>query len=380
MTSLKNVFENEIKSLHELKRVYNFGAGPGMLPTSVLLEAQKELLNWNNKGISILELGHRTKDFQEILQNLDVSFRKLMQIPDNYKIIFLGNAARSQFSMVPLNLLNKRDEAGYIVSGIWSKLALQEAQKVKSAYCLASSESEDFKSLPKINLSDLRNNTKYIYYTPNETINGICFKEVPQTNKNIPIVADLTSCMLAKPIDIPSYGLIFSGAQKNISGSGLSIIIIRDDLLEYEIEDVIPTIMDYRVHVASNSLYATPPVFNCYLALKTLKWVEECGGVEKIHEHNLAKAKKIYDYIDSSNGYYCKVDRDFRSEINVCFYLNKPEFEEKFILDAQNIGLYALKGHTRVGGIRASLYNAVPLEAVEKLITFMHDFAKENAL
>lgn len=358
-------------------RIYNFGAGPSTLPTSVLQQVQDELLNWRGKGISILELGHRTTEFVELLNNLETLLRKLMNIPENYKVLFLGNAARLQFSMIPMNLLNRNDEAGYIVSGIWSKLALLEAQKLKSAYCVASS-AEEFICAPDMNNFSIRKNTKYIYYTPNETINGVSLYNEPEVG-NTALIADLTSCMLARPIDITKYALVFAGAQKNIAGAGLTIVIIREDLLEFIPEDPIATMLDYRVHASNNSLYATPPVFNCYVAEKTLNWILECG-INEIYDLNRQKAQKLYDFIDSSSGYYCNVVKENRSDINVCFYLHRKDLEDKFLSQALTYGLYALKGHRKVGGFRASLYNALPLEAVDKLINFMQEFAQENDL
>lgn len=360
-------------------RIYNFGAGPGMLPEVVLKEAQDELLDWQGKGLSILEIGHRTKDFVSFMHKMEETLRKLMRIPSNYKVLFLGGPARLQFAMISLNFLHKNEKAGFIVSGIWSDLALQETLKLKDAYTVASSKENSFSSIPLEDTWQIQENSKYIYYTPNETINGVSFQKVPQV-KNIPLIADLTSCMLAEPIDITKYALVFAGAQKNISGAGLTIVIIRDDLLNIVPDEVIPTMLDYRVHIENNSLYATPPVFNCYLAEKTFNWINAQGGVEKIYEMNKQKAKILYDYIDSSSVYYSVVTKENRSIINICFYLHKKELEEKFLIQAERCGLYALKGHRKVGGFRASLYNAMPKEGVEKLVQFMDKFAKDNHL
>lgn len=361
------------------KKIYNFGAGPGMLPEPVLQQAQQELLNWQGKGVSILEVGHRTKDFVSFMQNMEDILRKLMQIPSNYRVLFLGGPARLQFSMIPLNFLKKDEKAGFIISGIWSDLAFQETVKLKDAYIIASSKSDDFTAIPAKNTWDIKSNSKYIYYTPNETINGVSFNQVPEVGE-VPLIADLTSCMLAQPLDITKYALTFAGAQKNISGAGLTIVIIRDDFLNFHSEEIIPTMLDYKVQIENNSLYATPPVFNCYLADKTFRWIDSIGGVEKIYAINQHKAKILYDFIDTSTAYYAPVTKKNRSILNVCFYLHDQKLEEKFLMQATENGLYALKGHKKVGGFRASLYNAMPLEGVVNLIEFMDNFAKQNHL
>jgi phosphoserine aminotransferase len=358
-------------------RVYNFGAGPAMLPEPILLEAQAELLNWNGLGMSVMEIGHRTAPFRELMEQLEADLRALISIPDNYHVLFLGGAARTQFAMIPMNLLNNNEQAGYLISGIWSSLALDEAQKLKKAYCVASSKKTGFTDVPHSNDWELKKNTTYLYYTPNETINGVRFKDVPSV-ADVPLVADMTSCLLSEPINVGDFGLIFAGAQKNISIAGLTIVIIRSDLLDKSIESPIPTMMDYKTHTTNKSLYATPPVFNCYIAQKMIQWIKEEGGIDAIYQVNCKKAAMLYEYIDASFFYQSTVQKNARSIVNVCFSLVRPELENEFLKRANQRGLHALQGHRTVGGLRASLYNAMPLAGVEALVTFMKAFSEEH--
>ncbi len=360
-----------------MKRIYNFGAGPAMLPESILKEAQEELLNWNNLGLSVLEVGHRTKEFKELLIHAEQTLRQLLNIPNNYQILFLGSAARTQFSMIPMNLIQDKP-AGYIVTGIWSKLALKEAQHLKNAYCVASTEQFHYQSIPKQQELTIQEDSSYIYYTPNETINGVRFPYVPKVN-NIPLIADMTSCLLSEPIDVRQYDLIFAGAQKNIANAGLTLVIVKEELLEQSNQLSIPTMLDYKVHIQNHSLYATPPVFNCYLAAKMFDWIKAKGGVDALFAENCRKAAKLYQYLDSTLFYTTRVNPEARSIMNVCFSLKNATLEELFLEKAQQQGLYALKGHRLVGGLRASIYNAMPMEGVDALIHFMQEFAKENS-
>ena len=355
-------------------RPYNFGAGPATLPESILLEAQSELLNWQGHGLSILEMGHRTPEFQQLTQDAEADLRELLVIPDNYHVLFLGGAARTQFAMVPMNFLSREQQAGYLLSGSWSTQAFDEARKLKSAYCIASSGADGFRKTPDPLTWQLRENTAYVYYTPNETIHGVRFSGIPNIG-DIPLIADMTSCLLSEPFDISRFGLIFAGAQKNIAPAGLTVVIVRADLLEMINAAPLPTMMDYRVHATHKSLYATPPVFNCYMAAKMFKWIKKQGGVQALAQINRKKAAKLYDYIDASPFYCCPIDSDSRSLMNVCFSLTKPEMEDAFLTQASLHGLYALKGHRFVGGLRASLYNAMPMAGVDALISFMKDFA-----
>ncbi len=357
-------------------RPYNFGAGPAMLPESILREAQAELLNWQNLGMSVMEMGHRTAPYQALMEQLEADFRELLSIPSNYHVLFLGGAARTQFAMVPMNLLNHNSQAGYLISGVWSSMAYEEACKLKQAYCIASTKNNNFTCVPDPASWEFDENTAYVFYAPNETINGVRFKKTPSVDA--PLIADMTSCLLSEPIKISDFGLIFAGAQKNISASGLTIVIIRSDLLETEIETPIPTMLDYRTHAKHKSMYATPPTFNCYLAQKMCQWIKGEGGVEALYKVNCKKAAALYQYIDKSPFYHCSVQEESRSIVNVCFSLVRPDLEMKFLEQATQRGLYALQGHRVVGGLRASLYNAMPMAGVEALLVFMHDFYEEH--
>lgn len=358
-------------------RVLNFGAGPAMLPESLLKEIQDELLNWRGTGMSILEIGHRTTEFIELLSDTEKELRRLISIPENYHVLFLGGAARTQFSMIPLNLIHSNQEAAYIITGIWSKIAYDEVKLLKQAYCLVNEEIVDFASIPEDQNWKLKNNTAYVYYTPNETVNGIRFSYVPKTGET-PLIADMTSCLLSEPIDVSQYGLIFAGAQKNIANAGLTLVIVRDDLLAKHDLDAIPSMLNYRVHAKNKSLYATPPVFNCYVAGKMFDWIKKQGGVESLFRQNCLKAAKLYQYIDSTEFYTTRVTPEARSIMNVCFSIKDAQKEEKFLLLAKERGLCSLKGHRLVGGLRASLYNAMPMSGVDSLVDFMAEFAKEN--
>ncbi len=360
-------------------RGYNFGAGPATLPEQILLEAQEELLNWHEKGMSIVEIGHRTPDFVELLDETQVLLREILHIPKNYHVLFLGGAARAQFAMLPINLLAHNQQAGYLVSGIWSALALDECKKIRRAYCVASSEINEFIDVPTPLEWKIAENTRYIYYTTNETINGVRFAKVPNFG-NIPLVADMTSSILSEPFDINDFGIIFAGSQKNIAPAGLTVVIIREDLLEGDVGHTIPTMFDYKTHIKHDSLYATPPTFNCYMANKMFKWIKAQGGVDALYEVNLAKANKLYNFIDNSDFYYCKVVKSARSLMNVCFNIERDALAQDFLTQAANNGLLALKGHRAVGGLRASLYNAMPVSGVDALIDFMQDFANSNQL
>lgn len=358
-------------------RVYNFGAGPAMLPEVILKEAQEEFLNWHGTGMSILEIGHRTSEVINLLSTAEQSLRELLNIPKNYHVLFLGGAARTQFAMVPMNLLQPENEAAYIVTGIWSQMAYHEANLVKRAYCLANEEQGGFVSVPDPQNWIFKNNTSYVYFTPNETVNGVRFPYVPKTGE-VPLVADMTSCLLSEPINIKQYGLIFAGAQKNIANAGLTVAIINEALLKKCPKPMVPTMMNYETHAKHHSLYATPPVFNCYLAAKMFDWIKTQGGVEGLFRQNCLKAAKLYQYLDSTDFYLTPVSREARSIMNICFSLHNTDLEEKFLNRANERGLCALKGHRFVGGLRASLYNAMPMSGVNALIEFMSEFAKEN--
>jgi len=357
-------------------RGYNFGAGPAMLPESVLKDAQQELLNWRGTGMSILEIGHRTPLFTELMLETEYLLRELLVIPDHYHVLFLSGAARTQFAMIPMNFIHPSVQAGYLVSGIWSYLAYKEAMHLSNAYCIASSESLQYRALPSYHIRDIRDETAYVYYTPNETINGVRFPSIPAGIKPA-LIADMTSCLLSEPIQVSDYGLIFAGAQKNIAPAGLTLVIVRDDLLK-TISTKLPTMLDYRVHAETKSLYATPATFQCYMALKMFHWIKAQGGVDALYALNCQKAAKLYQYIDESSSYRCLVEKNARSLMNICFYLTDPSQETAFIQQSKARGLYALQGHREVGGMRASLYNAMPMEGVDALIEFMQDFSNKS--
>ncbi|CEG61104.1 3-phosphoserine/phosphohydroxythreonine transaminase [Legionella micdadei] len=359
-----------------MSRGYNFGAGPAMLPESILKEVQEELLDWHNLGMSVMEIGHRTPEFTALMEQTEHELRALLMIPDSYHVLFLSGAARTQFGMIPLNFLAPTEQAGYLVTGLWSYMAYQEACRLRQAYCVATGEKNGFISIPALDEWQLREDTRYLYFTPNETVNGVRFREIPKIH-DTPLVADMTSCLLSEPINVEDYGLIFAGAQKNIAIAGLTIIIVSDEFLGTIKNTELPTMLDYRTFSSTKSAYATPPTFNCYLAHKMFQWIKKQGGVEALYRVNCQKASKLYDYIDSSHFYKCTIAKEARSLVNVCFTLKDPKLENTFIESAKSRGLLALKGHRSVGGLRASLYNAMPIEGVDRLIEFMDDFTKE---
>ena len=360
-------------------RGFNFGAGPATLPESILLEVQEELLNWQERGMSILEIGHRTLPFVELLAETRKLLRELLNIPDNYHVLFLAGAARSQFAMLPMNVLERHQQAGFLLTGVWSSLAFAECQKVRKGYCIASTENTGYTELPSPLDWQFEDNTRYVHYVSNETINGVAFTKPPCFG-DIPLVVDMTSSILSEPIKVSDYGAIFAGAQKNIAPAGLTILIIREDFLANDLPVNLPTMFDYRTHIKYESLYATLPTFNCYVANKMFHWLKNQGGVDVLHKTNLAKANKLYNFIDTSEMYNCKVAKSARSIMNVCFNLTRPDLEEEFLDLASQHGLLALKGHRMVGGLRASLYNSMPMAGVDALIAFMQDFANSKSL
>lgn len=361
-----------------MNRPYNFGAGPSMLPEEILLEAQAELLNWKGLGMSVMEIGHRSAVFSELMDQTEAELRSLLTIPDDYHVLFLAGAARQQFAMIPMNFLNQDEEAAYLVTGIWSSMAYDEAARLKRAYCVASGEQDNFTDIPDRDQWVLKDKSAYLYYVPNETVNGVRFPSVPK-QPGMPLVADMTSCILSEPINIRDYSLIFAGAQKNIANAGLTLVIVHDDFLQTIDNKVLPTMLDYRTHSTTRSSYATPPTFNYYLASLMFKWIKKQGGVEALYQKNCQKAAMLYDFIDSSDFYECKVVRSNRSLVNACFRLSDPALEASFLNKARAAGLLALEGHRSVGGLRASMYNAMPVEGVIALVSFMQDFARDHS-
>ncbi len=358
--------------------VYNFSAGPAVLPREVLQQAQAELLSFNNIGMSIMEISHRSADFDRVIVGAKEGIQKLLNIPDNYQVLFLQGGATLQFSMIPINFLPKNQTADYIVTGSWGKKALKEAKREGNVETIYNAESTGFKSVPTQDELSFTEGAKYVHYTSNETIEGVEFKYDLDSNE-IPLVCDMSSNILSKPIEISNYSLIYAGAQKNIGPSGVTLVIIRDDLL-----DLVPldshTLLDYRVIANKDSMLNTPNTWGIYIIDLVCKWIEESGGLSKMEERNEEKAAILYDVIDSSDGFYVgHAEKDARSLMNVTFNLPNEELEKKFAVEAAENNLSGLKGHRSVGGIRASIYNAFPREGVEKLVSFMDQFAKQNS-
>ena len=358
-----------------MKRVYNFSAGPSMLPQWVLQKASADMMNYNNSGQSVMEMSHRSKDFLAIIQDCEARMRRLLNIPDNYKVLFLQGGGSTQFSMVPMNLLGKYGKAGIINTGAWTKKAMAELKKVGQCELLASSEDKTFTYIPKD--VEIPNDLDYVYICENNTIYGTKYKVLPEV-KDIPLVADCSSCIMSEPMDVTKYGLIFAGAQKNIGPAGLTVVILREDLLK-ETDPSLPTMLDYKIHVKNDSLYNTPPAYSIYVCGLVMQWLEEVvGGLENMKAINEKKAKILYDYLDQSKLFKGTVAKEDRSLMNVPFVTGNVELDAKFVKEAAEHGLVNIKGHRSVGGMRASIYNAMPVEGVEKLVEFMKKFEEEN--
>ncbi len=357
------------------KRVYNFSAGPAVLPEEVLKQAQEELLVYPGAGMSVMEMSHRSKNFNDIFVAAQNDLRKLLDIGDNYTILFLQGGATLQFSMVPLNLMPPANKADYIVTGAWSKKAVKEAKRVGEVNIAATSEDSNFTYIPKeFNLSE---DAAYVHFTSNNTIFGTQFKTEPETG-NIPLVCDASSDILHKKIDVNKYGLIYAGAQKNMGPAGATLVIIRNDLLERS-SDELHTYLNYSIHASKNSLYNTPPAYTVYIIGLVYKWLLNMGGLDEMYKRNVEKAEILYNYIDESDGYYRgTAAKEDRSLMNVTFRMATEELEKKFIAEATEKGFVGLKGHRSVGGLRASIYNAFPKKGVEDLVQFMSDFKKNN--
>lgn len=357
-------------------RVYNFYSGPATLPEEVLKEAASELVDYKGSGMSIMETSHRSKIYEDVHNSAISLIKSLYKVPENYEVLFLQGGASSQFFMIPMNLLAEGESADYINTGTWSSKAIKEAKILgKKINVIASSEDTNFDRIP--DKYTINKDAKYLYITSNNTIFGTQYKKFPETN-GIPLVIDASSDIMSYPIDWKNVGLIYAGAQKNLGPSGLAVVIIRKDLIETK-NDKIPTMLKYSTHVEENSLYDTPPTFTIYMLNLNLKWLKSKGGVEGIAKINQEKAKLIYDVIDESNGFYKgHAQKDARSLMNITFNLKTKELEEKFAKDAEKLGMIGLKGHRSVGGIRASVYNAMPVEGCKKLAEYMKDFMKNN--
>jgi phosphoserine aminotransferase len=358
-------------------RIFNFSAGPAVLPEAVIKQAQPALWNVAGSGIGIMEHSHRGKVFERIADEAERTCRELAGIPDNYRVLFLQGGASLQFSMVPMNLLPADRTADYLVTGVWSQKALKEAKLLGKAHVAVTSEGTSFDRIPKAEEITYSDNPAYVHMTTNNTIYGTQWRGEPPVPAGVPLVADTSSDMFSRPIDVAKYGLIYAGAQKNLGPSGVVLVIIRDDLVEAAPKNL-PTMLQYRTHAAERSLYNTPPTFGIYMVGEVFKWIKAEGGLAAMAEHNEAKAKLLYDYIDASDFFRGTVQRDSRSLMNVCFRAPTEELENKFVAEATKRGLDGLKGHRLSGGMRASIYNACPRAAMEALVRFMEEFERAN--
>ena len=360
-----------------MARVYNFSAGPAVLPEEVLQEAADEMLDYRGTGMSVMEMSHRSKAYDTIIKEAEADLRELMNIPDNYKVLFLQGGASQQFAMIPMNLIKNR-VADYIVTGQWAKKAYQEASLYGKANKIASSEDKTFSYIPDCSDLPISEDADYVYIRENNTIYGTKFKTLPNT-KGKPLVADVSSCFLSEPVDVTKYGVIYGGVQKNIGPAGVVIVIIREDLITEDVLPGTPTMLRYKIHADADSLYNTPPAYGIYICGKVFKWLKKMGGLEAMKERNEKKAKILYDYLDESKLFKGTVRKEDRSLMNVPFITGNEELDAKFVKEAKEAGFENLKGHRTVGGMRASIYNAMPIEGVEKLVEFMKKFEAENA-
>ena len=360
-----------------MARVYNFSAGPAVLPEEVLQEAADEMLDYRGTGMSVMEMSHRSKAYDTIIKEAEADLRELMNIPDNYKVLFLQGGASQQFAMIPMNLMKNR-VADYIVTGQWAKKAYQEASLYGKANKIASSEDKTFSYIPDCSDLPISEDADYVYICENNTIYGTKFKTLPNT-KGKPLVADVSSCFLSEPVDVTKYGVIYGGVQKNIGPAGVVIVIIREDLITEDVLPGTPTMLRYKIHADADSLYNTPPAYGIYICGKVFKWLKKMGGLEAMKERNEKKAKILYDYLDERKLFKGTVRKEDRSLMNVPFITGNEELDAKFVKEAKEAGFENLKGHRTVGGMRASIYNAMPIEGVEKLVEFMKKFEAENA-
>ena len=360
-----------------MSRVYNFSAGPAVLPEEVLQEAADEMLDYRGCGMSVMEMSHRSKVYDQIIKEAEADLRELMNIPDNYKVLFLQGGASQQFAAVPMNLM-KNKKAGYIVTGQWAKKAYQKAKMYGEAVELASSQDKTFSYIPDCSDLPITDDMDYVYICENNTIYGTKFKELPNT-KGKDLVADVSSCFLSEPVDVTKYGVIYGGVQKNIGPAGVVIVIIREDLIRDDVLAGTPTMLKYKTQADNDSLYNTPPCYGIYICGKVFKWIKKMGGLTAMKEHNEKKAKILYDFLDESKMFKGTVEKKDRSLMNVPFVTGDAELDAKFVAEAKAAGFENLKGHRSVGGMRASIYNAMPIEGVEKLVEFMKEFEAKNA-
>ena len=359
-----------------MKRVFNFSAGPAVLPEEVLLEAQNEMFDYENTGMSVMEMSHRSKPFEKILNDAIADLKELMNIPDNYKVIFVQGGASMQFAGVPLNLMRNK-KADYILTGQFSTKAYQEAKLFGDAKVLASSKEANFTYIPDCSNLDVRDDADYVYICENNTIYGTKFHKLPNTKGKI-LVSDQSSCFLSEPVDVTKYGVIYAGVQKNVGPAGLVIMIIREDLITDDLAFTVPTMLKWKTQVDNNSLYNTPNCYSIYICGKVFKWIKNNGGLEAMKQRNIEKANVLYDYLDSQDFYIAPASKDSRSIMNVTFKTKDQALDEKFVALAKENNIVNIKGHRSVGGMRASIYNAMPKAGVEALVEFMKKFAEEN--
>ena len=359
-----------------MNRVYNFSAGPAVLPEEVLREAASEMLDYNGTGMSVMEMSHRSQSFQDIIDTAEADIRELMNIPDNYKVLFLQGGASQQFAMIPMNLM-KHGVADYIVTGQWAKKAAEEAKKYGKVNVIASSADKTFSYIPDCTDLDISEDADYVYICENNTIYGTKYHELPNT-KGKTLVADVSSCFLSEPVDVTKYGVIYGGVQKNIGPAGVVIAIIREDLITDDVLEGTPTMLKYKTHADAKSLYNTPPAYGIYICGKVFKWLKKQGGLAAMKEINEKKAKILYDFLDESKMFKGTVVEKDRSLMNVPFVTGDADLDARFVKEAKAAGLENLKGHRSVGGMRASIYNAMPIEGVEALVAFMKKFEEEN--
>ena len=360
-----------------MPRAHNFNAGPAALPQSVLETAAAEILDWHGCGLSVMEMSHRSSQFKQIIEGAEASLRQLLGMPENYRVLFLQGGGTAQFAAVPMNLMHTGC-ADYVLTGAWSKKAHEEALKYGDARVAATSEADGFRTVPALNDLAISEQSSYVYICQNETIGGIAFHDLPDT-KGKPLVADVSSCFLSAPMDVSKYGLVWGGAQKNVGPAGCTIVIVRDDLVVDDVLPQTPTIMRYSVQAKAGSLYNTPPCWSIYICGLVFDWIRDLGGLEAMHAINKAKASALYEFIDASSLFKGRADPASRSLMNVTFETGDPDLDARFVAEATKAGFVGIKGHRSVGGMRASIYNAVPLESVQALVAFMDRFETQVA-
>lgn len=358
------------------ERAYNFSAGPSMLPVEVIEDVAKNLTNYMGCGESVMEMSHRSAEFKKIMADAESNLREIMNIPENYKVLFVQGGATLQFSMIPINLMRNSKKADYIVGGAWAKKAAKEAEKFGDVRVVASSEADTYAYIPKVTKEEIRPDADYVHITYNNTIYGTHYNELPDFG-DIPVVADMSSCILSEEVDVTKFGVIYAGAQKNIGPAGVTLVIIREDLIGHAPKDA-PIYLDYKIHADNDSSYNTPPCFAIYVAGEVFKKIKNEGGIAPLHKINVEKANKLYDYIDNSKLYTCPVNVEDRSLMNVVFVTGDADLDKKFVAEAKAVNMHNLGGHRSIGGMRASIYNAMPMEGVDALIKFMKEFEKNN--